>query len=179
MKATVGGHKGGLELGVLINLIQRTAYRQHHVALNRVGVQKGLPPDVATVQLGTPDDGLWWNLKRGMIPERDVRTAARVEDNEEILEMMHKYGMQPIGRAHALGISKYEGGQSMLNPKAFKKRIPAKLLYVGWRAALRAMLINRGIRGSAEAERLLGTKEYRDVMTRRRLRDTLHYDMDW
>lgn len=179
MATTTAGHQGGLELGVLVNLLKRTAYRQCHVAYNTVGVQVGLPPEVATVQIGEPEHGLWWNLKKGMIPEFDVRQKAQVVDDTEALMLMDKYGMSPVGKAHALGIAKYEGAKSMLNERAFKKRLPAKLLFVGWRSTLRSMIENRAVRGSSEAERLLGRKDYRAAMTTRRLRETVHYDMDW
>ena len=179
MAASVGGHKGAMPLSRLLDLIERTAYRERHVAFNRVGVQKGLPPDVATVQIGTPGDGRWWNLKRGMIPEYDIRTKGGVVTDTETEEILDKYGMHPAARALQYGITRHEHAQRMAGNHVLHKRVPAKLLYIGWRSTLKSMLAERAIRGSAEAEQLLGTKEYRDVMRHRRLRDTVHYDEGW
>lgn len=178
MAASVSGHKGGLPLTELLDMIDRYAYRQRHVAWNRVGVKRGLPPDVATVQLGMPEDGTWWNLKRGMIPEVSVRKSGGVRDNEETLELMHKHGMHPLAQQTAAGYRAPDGSRplSLFNERTFKQYLPSKLLYIGWRAALKSMLVNYCVRPNPTAERLLGTKEYRQVMQERLLRQTVHYD---
>lgn len=176
MRASVGGHVGGLQLSKLLDLAHRTAYRPLHVAFTRVGVPGTLPPDVATVMAGEPHDGLWWNLRRGIVPEEDVRTKAGEVDNTEVLELMHKYGMNPLANAMRQGIAKRPDAQRLISERHFKQRVPSKLIYSGWRKALTSMLVNRAIRGSSEAERLLGTKDYRAAMIHRRLRDTVHYD---
>jgi hypothetical protein len=163
----------------MLDLIHRTAYRERHVAYNRVGVQKGLPPDVATVQIGRPDDGLWWNLKRGVMPEYDVRFPGGVVVDTEMEDILDKYGMHPTARIAQQGITRHASAMKLAGMHVLHKKVAAKLKYIGWRSTLRSMLENRAIRSSAEAERLLGTKEYRDVMTRRRLRATIHYDEGW
>ena len=176
MAASVGGHIGGLPLTKMLDIIDRYAYKQRHVAWSMVGVRKGLPPDVVTVQIGTPDDGTWWNLKRGMMPEHSVHTKGGVVDNEETLELMDKYGMNPLAKAARQGIAKRPGAMSLFNENSFKQTLRPKLLYIGWRSALASMMENRSIRGSAEAEQLLGTKQYREIMIKRLARETVYYD---
>lgn len=176
-RVSAGGHKGGLQLGELLRLIERSAYRIRHVAFNRVGVRIGLPPDVATIMLGPPDKGLWWNLRVGIVPEHSVRQVGGVVDDEEVLELMHKYGMDPLSRKMmTASLSGRSDAMPLLTERHFKRRLPSKLLYIGWREALKSMLENRAIRGSAEAEQLLGIRDYAAVMRKRRLRDTVHFD---
>jgi len=166
-------------LGRLLDVVRRSAYREVHVAYNTIGEQRGLPVDVATVQIGKPGNGLWWNLRRGVVPEQGVRTEARTVTDNESLNIVEKYGMSPIGQMFAQGIAQHADGKRIVNERAFQKRVPSKLVYDGWRDALRSMLENRAIRGSAEAERLLGRRQYQRALTKRRLRETVHYDAGW
>lgn len=162
--ASMGGHKGGLALTRVLDLVSRHAYKQHHVAWNERGVKAGLPPDVVTLMIGVPGEGFHWNLRRGYMPEYDVRGAARVEDNENILD--------DLGRLKAAGIGHIPGGgvagtTSMFHHSKLKKTYKGKLEYIGWRSMLVALLTHRRIRESAELESLLGSKDYRNALHRR------------
>jgi hypothetical protein len=166
--ASVAGHQGGLPLTRLLDLIDRYAYKPRHVAWNQEGVRLGLPPDAVTVQIGQMDDMAWYNLRRGVIPEYTVRHAAQVEDDEDVLELLDRMGHIP-GNNNPNAIS-------AATVDRFKTTHAPKLKYIGWREVLRTMLMMRQIRGSADAERLLGTREYREVMRKRLLRETVYYE---
>lgn len=166
-------------MGRLLDLVHRTAYREVHVAYNTIGQKRGLPEKVATVQIGKPGHGLWWNLRAGVIPEHTVKSESRVVTDNESLEIVHKYGMEPIGQMFAQGISRYQDGKRMINERAFQKRVGGKIESDGWRPALASMLENHAIRPSAEAEKMLGQRQYREALRKRLLRETVHYDEGW
>lgn len=160
--ASLGGHKGSIPLTRILDIVDRHAYKQRHVAWNMRGVQAGLPPDVVTVMVGTPDEGFHWNLRRGMVPEENIREASgRIEDNEEILESLKRYGFAMPGWQ--------PDSQSMFGQHNLKKEFRARLLYTGWRGMLRSLLMHRRIRDNTETETLLGSKDYRKtILTRKR-----------
>lgn len=157
--ASIGGHKGGIALADLLDIIERHAYRQRCVRSTGRGAKRGLPPDIVTIQAGLQKDGFWFNLKRGMVPEYAIRGKARVEDDEEVLEDLNRLGWIPNFKP---------GAKSMFAPGKLKKYHKPELLYVGWREVMGNMLKFRLLRESDELEELLGAREYRHILLSRR-----------
>lgn len=158
---SVGGHKGGLPLSTIVDIVDRHSYRTRHVAWNERGVQKGLPPDVVTLMIGEPKQGFWFNMKRGYVPEYDVRKAAWVEDDSQVLEDLHRLGW--IGEGFRPDAS------SMFHETNLVKTHKPKLLYTGWRSMVRLLIVHHLVRDHPDIEELLGARDYREaILTRQR-----------
>ena len=156
---TRGGHKGSIALPRLLDIIDRHSYKQRHVAWNERGVKAGLPPDVVTILIGETKDGYWWNVRKGMIPEHTVRTKGYTIEDSATHDSLMRMGWRPG--------NDQPGAISTITERALTTRVPAKLVYIGWREILCQIIKHRKIRDCAEAEELLGTFEYRKTLMSR------------
>lgn len=158
-RASLGGRKGSMPLTELLSVVARNAYQPVSAHWNERGAKAGLPPDAVTVMVGRPGQGYHWNLRRGMVPERPIRTQRKVFYDKSMMNMLDRFGWEP---------AKFPGSQSAVIERSYTRVEPAKLLYLGWREMVMMLLKTRRIRESFEIENLLGTKEYREILNSRR-----------
>lgn len=112
------------------------------------GAYRGLPPDVLTVMFGDVKDGLWFNVRKGEIPE----------------ETQIEYRPRPLSeydRAVLAGAIRRVGGrQRPINTNPIK--VPKHL---GWRALL-LMIGGKGLlRPNQELRDWLGDSMYNEIFT--------------
>ena len=152
MRASVEGRSGeSMPFDDLVRIVDRHAYKYRHIAYNERGVQKGLPPNVATVQMGPLEDGLWWNARVGYIPERTTYMSADFDNYDDVALTLARMGVS----------EKWIEAQDWR--VRTKKRRPAS---VGWREVLGGMLRHKCIRPNAEAEEWLGRRDYEKALRR-------------
>lgn len=137
---TDDGKHGALPFDEFEQLVRAAATRPVSFHFEKAGAQRGLPADVLTVMFGEPDDGIWYNVRKGEVPEEDVwRYTERV--------------MTPREKMEAAGLLTRVQGRRFVREKS---RMNRKIQYWGWRSLLGRMLAKGIIRETAELRKLLG-----------------------
>lgn len=136
----------------IVDMLRQYGYKQTHVAYNALGSKIGLK-GVATVMAGPVEDGHWWNLRVGYVPEKTVWINAEEEDFEDVAEFFLSLGMD----------------EQEARDKAWKvRRRPRRPRFIGWRAAVFSMVNKRAVRPNPIAEEMLGTKLYERALRKKR-----------
>lgn len=147
-----GGRRGPMPITTLVDMLREYGYRPTHVAYNALGSKIGLK-GVATVMSGPIDNGQWWNVRAGHIPEKTVWVNAHEEDFEDVAEFFLSLGMD----------------EADAKEKAWKVRTrPRRPRFMGWRTVLFSMVNKRVVRENPIAEEWLGTRLYQRALRKRR-----------
>jgi len=147
-----GCKRGPMPFMTVVDMLRQYGYRTTHVAYNALGSKIGLK-GVATVMMGNVEDGHWWNLRVGHIPEKTVWIKAEEENYEDVAEFFLSLGMDP----------------EVAKQKTWKVRTRARRpRFIGWRAALYSMVNKRVVRPNPIAEEWLGTRLYRRALRKKR-----------
>lgn len=143
---------GAIPLTEIVEMVERYAYKQVHVAYNALGAKIGLKGQ-ATVQVGPIEDGHWWNLRVGHVPEFTTWQAAEVEDYEDLADFFLSLGMTD------------QEAQDRTWKIVQRGRRPR---YFGWRSVLFNMLKRRVVRPNPMIEKWLGPEMYERAMQQRK-----------
>jgi len=152
VKDVSAGRMGPMPLMTIVDMLDEYGYKHRHVAYNALGAKIGLK-GVATVMCGPIEDGHWWNIRVGHVPEKTVWIKAEEEDFEDVAEFFLSLGMD----------------EEEAKKRAWKVRHRGRRpRYMGWRTTLYSMLNKRAVRPNPIAREWLGDKLYERALRKRR-----------
>lgn len=156
------GRHGAMPYATFEEIVRKAAVKDVSFHFENQGARIGLPPDVTTVMFGTPDDGLWYNVRKGEIPEEDIHTLTpRVKTH---YEKMMESGL----------ITRVRGRRMYRAGPEFHKTIK----HYGWRTVLAGMMSAGLIRETPTLREWLGNNvsdqaRYVQKIDNRKLADPL------
>lgn len=152
MNGAAFGRNEPMPLMTLVDMLDEYGYKQHHVAYNALGSKIGLK-GVATVMSGPPEDGRWWNLRVGYMPEKTVWIGAEEEDFGDVAEFFMSLGMSEA--------------QAVEKEWTVRKR-GRRPRFLGWRNVLYSLVNKRVVRPNPIAEEWLGSEQYERALRNKR-----------
>ena len=142
---TAGGKHEPMPFTMLVDMIERHSYRQHHIAYSARGVKIGLPPDVVTIMFGEFEDMVFYNCRKGYVPEKKIVAVKEVCEFEDMAEIFD-----------AMGMPDAEIERQMRKHTKKIRRVQTN----GWRDLLRRMISESAVRPNEIAEEWLGSRDY-------------------
>ena len=152
------GTHGAMPFDVFEKLVRDASVKDVSFHYEKEGAQRGLPPDVATAMFGTPADGLSWNVRKGEIPEYTVTKKTPVMDP-----------LQQLAAAVPGAMVQRNVGRSDVGPmKRRARKFVTRIVHLGWREVLSAMLSKGLLRETPGLTQWLGTDRVAATQQRRK-----------